>query len=433
MADDKTFLALKKDFDNLSTAVNSAKTTADSALSKANTAQSTADSANSTATLANNAANTAETNSAWRYNDAINKINAKANINNPSFNGESFTFEGAQYKSNVVLGYLNTVTSTNNVIIGHNNTSVTNNASFLIGSSNKGAFYGFAFGNGNEVMNQDTYAIGKSNKLSKSFTIALGVENEVKSSGLMALGYGNLATHSNGVAIGRYCKANYSDNVVLGSYNKYGQGFIIGNGTSDSERSNSFRVDSTGAYALGAYHTSGADYAEYFEWQDNNLNNEDRVGLFVTLDGDKIRIANSKDEFILGIVSGAASIIGDSHEDQWRNMYLKDIYGRYILGDVFHPEEVNEDGEVVCESYTSIGLQINPEYNNEMEYIPRSKRPEWDCVGMLGKLVMNDDGTAEVNGWVKPSTGGIATKSETQTKYRVMNRIDDNHIRILIL
>ena len=32
-----------------------------------------------------------------------------------------------------------------------------------------------------------------------------------------------------------------------------------------------------------------ADYAEYFEWEDQNLNNQDRTGYFVSLDKDKIK------------------------------------------------------------------------------------------------------------------------------------------------
>ena len=52
---------------------------------------------------------------------------------------------------------------------------------------------------------------------------------------------------------------------------------------------------------------------------------------------------------------------------------------------------------------------------------------------MLGKLVAIDDGSCEENGWCKVGQGGIATKSEQVTKYRVMKRLDQNHIKIFIL
>ena len=52
---------------------------------------------------------------------------------------------------------------------------------------------------------------------------------------------------------------------------------------------------------------------------------------------------------------------------------------------------------------------------------------------MMGKLVAVDDGSCVVNGWCKVGMGGIAVHSSARTPYRVMARLDDTHIRILIL
>lgn len=68
--------------------------------------------------------------------------------------------------------------------------------------------------------------------------------------------------------------------------------------------------------------STGADYAEYFEWKDSNPNNEDRVGYIVTLDGDKIVKANTGDD-ILGICSGTAMVLGDSAESYWNKSLLQ--------------------------------------------------------------------------------------------------------------
>ena len=46
----------------------------------------------------------------------------------------------------------------------------------------------------------------------------------------------------------------------------------------------------------GAASTSGADYAEYFEWKDGNSSSEDRRGYSVVLDGDKIVKATDSDD-----------------------------------------------------------------------------------------------------------------------------------------
>ncbi|MCI8350428.1 MAG: calcium-binding protein [Oscillospiraceae bacterium] len=76
---------------------------------------------------------------------------------------------------------------------------------------------------------------------------------------------------------------------------------------------------------------------------------------------------------------------------------------------------------------------MNPNYNNDQKYIPRTERPEWDAVGLLGKLVAVDDGSCQMNGWCKVGEGGIAVHSEQCTPYRVMTRLDETHIRVLIL
>jgi len=54
-------------------------------------------------------------------------------------------------------------------------------------------------------------------------------------------------------------------------------------------------------------------------------------------------------------------------------------------------------------------------------------------VGMLGKLVAVDDGTCQVNGWCTVGGDGKATTSTERTRYRVMARLDERHVKVLIL
>ena len=75
---------------------------------------------------------------------------------------------------------------------------------------------------------------------------------------------------------------------------------------------------------------------------------------------------------------------------------------------------------------------MNPDYDPEQEYIPREQRQEYDYVSSWGKLVIVDDGTCEVNGFATVGEGGKATKSDTQTIYRVMERKDETHIFVAI-
>lgn len=138
-------------------------------------------------------------------------------------------------------------------------------------------------------------------------------------------------------------------------------------------------------------------------------------------------------------------------------MYLTDIFGRPIWEDVEVPEKtkeilltgpaMDENGEavensltthtktiVVVPAHTKRRQKLNPEYDvAQLPYSPRSQRPEWDAVGLLGKLVAVDDGTCRVNGWATVGEGGAATLAHERTKFRVMERLDEKHIRIMIL
>ena len=270
----------------------------------------------------------------------------------------------------------------------------------------------------------------------------------------MALGWSAHAEGTDTIASGDFSHAGGygteaigASQTVIGTYNKESTAetdkFIIGNGTSDTARSNCLRVTNTnGVYSNSTYKSSGADYAELFQWLDDNPEKEDRVGLFVTLVGERIRIAKPTDKRILGIVSGCPSILGDVYDDQWKGMYQTDIYGRPILEKIEVPAETIEipDPEnpeqtitkVIQETHTEIRQKLSPDFDNTQEYIPRSERPEWDAVGMMGKLVAIDDGTCEADGYCTVGENGIAKKSEQETKFYVMARVDKNHIKVMI-
>lgn len=268
----------------------------------------------------------------------------------------------------------------------------------------------------------DTEAIGDYSHAEGAATTA---EYGGHAEGECAHAFGN-GSHSGGcyteamacqMAIGHFNVKKTGGRFETNTDNTSGTAFIIGNGKtapsgSSPTRSNCFRVDyNGGTYASAAYNSSGADYAEYFEWLDNNEKKEDRTGLFVTLEGKYIRIANENDKYILGVVSACPSVVGDAQEDQWGDMYKKDIFGRIL-------KEQN------------IPI-INTEYDNTKKYIPRSERPEWAAIGMLGKLVVIDDGSCKVNELCTVGENGVATNSNEEKGYYVMARLDENHIQIL--
>ncbi len=146
------------------------------------------------------------------------------------------------------------------------------------------------------------------------------------------------------------------------------------------------------AYADGSWNAGGADYAEYFEWSDGNLAAEDRRGISVILDGDKIREAVAGEEPI-GVISGNPSVAGDADIDSWKGKYLRDDYGTYIQEDY---EVEDDDGNTVVQQRR----QLNPDYNPDTEYVSREDRPEWDCVGLMGKLRIRK-GQVTGTRWIK--------------------------------
>lgn len=242
-------------------------------------------------------------------------------------------------------------------------------------------------------------------------------------------------------ASGFFTTANLQTQFVIGVANVISTDaqdkFIIGRGVVSNNivtsRSNCFRVNTRGTYGVGAWNSSGADYAELFEWQDGNLDSEDRVGLFVTLDSDRIRIAGPEDDYILGIVSAAPSVVGDVYDDQWARMFMTDIFGRPLWEDVESPDQTDQDGNILIPAHMERRQKINPDYDHTLKYQPRTQRPEWDAVGLLGKLVAVDDGTCQVNSWATVGPGGVATASTERTKYRIMARLDAAHVRVMIL
>ena len=227
----------------------------------------------------------------------------------------------------------------------------------------------------------------------------------------------------------------YRQNFVIGQYNiadsDSNYKFIIGNGNS-SGRANALTVDKTGNLAIaGTMSSAGADYAEFFEWKDGNPEAEDRVGYIVSLDGDKIILANEGD-YILGVVSGTATVLGDNPEWNWAKRWVTDDFGRIQYEDkVIHHEAEEINGETIPAWDETIKAPVvNPDYNPDQKYTKRADRPEWSAVGMMGKLYVRDDGTCQVNGFAKP-INGVATASTSGTM-RVIERVSDNVIRVVI-
>lgn len=280
----------------------------------------------------------------------------------------------------------------------------------------------FGAGVGGEALEYGAFTCGDQNKSRMYNAFTCGAYNEADNSNVLVGGTHNLSGIGNQAVFGKY-NAKRTDAML-----------VVGNGTSTT-RNNALVVKTDGnVLADGAFTPNGADYAEFFEWTDGNPDAEDRIGLVVALEGEKIRPAMPGDD-VLGIVSGTAAVLGDSAAMHWKYKYLTDEYGR-VLYDMVEEFMDAIDGNTGEAIKVSLGVspqpRLNPDFNPDSTYIPREERKEWDQIGLMGKLFVRDDGALNVGDYGCPGENGILTKSDIPTNIRVMKRTSDNIVLVLL-
>ena len=176
-----------------------------------------------------------------------------------------------------------------------------------------------------------------------------------------------------------------------------------------------FRVDSDGrVYADSNFNSGGADYADMFE-SHNGKKIAPGTAVVVTEEG-KIRKAK-KSETPIGIVTEKPAILGNNPME-WHAKYLRDEYGNRIMEKYEDEVPVSDEAQAILEALPKSKLKtkaarkgltkivkgsrpkLNPEYNPEKGYVPRSNRPEWQAVGLIGQLALTK-GQAVAPTWIK--------------------------------
>lgn len=147
-----------------------------------------------------------------------------------------------------------------------------------------------------------------------------------------------------------------------------------------------------------------SDYAEYFESVDGSAI---PTGIIVTLDGDKIKIANEGDD-MLGVISETAGAVLGQADFYWQDRYLRNEFGGLIY------EEITDGSGRVF----SVPKE-NPDYNPDQEYESREDRPEWNIVGLLGQIHIRIDETVNHGDYISPKDG-LGTKSTDLKQWKVM-------------
>ena len=216
-------------------------------------------------------------------------------------------------------------------------------------------------------------------------------------------------------SLGHYCQTILNSRGVKIDENYI---FAMGYGTNGASRENiKFQVKgTTGNLKTAGTVTSGqnfGDYAEYFESQSGQ---EIPNGYIVTLDGRYIRKANGKDKPI-GVISGTAGVILGDQMFHHKNKFLKDEFG--VTQTELQTKEWQDDEGNWYSEEVEVPIP-NPDFDEiEDAYVPRSERPEWNVVGLVGQVFTRIDETVSVNDYIKPERG-IGTKDNNEGYYRVL-------------
>ena len=360
----------------------------------------------------------------------VNGVGKKSTVegDNCQANGDDSHAEGAMTQANAPASHsegLLTITE------GYQSHAEGNGSTARGDASHAEGFYAVTEGMNSHAEGGYTYAAGPSSHAEGVATMANGENSHAEGSGTAANALNSHSEGANTIASSdcQHVQGMYN---IEDANNRYAH--IVGNGNFEVT-SNAHTLDWSGnAVFAGSVSGSGADYAEHFEWLDGNPDKEDRIGTIVTLEGDKIRNANVGDD-ILGIISGTAMVIGDNAEWEWQGKFLTDNYGRIIYETVenFIEIKIPHTNEI---QKKSLGMRpvrkLNPEWDETLEYQRRSERPEWDVVGLFGKLYVNDDGTCVVGGYATNGDNGVATASSTKTNMRVMKRITNNIVLVFM-
>ena len=273
----------------------------------------------------------------------------------------------------------------------------------------------YRYENGNKIPNNNAAA---------DYSVAMGFDCETTQNAKNSFVGGDVSfvSHEDCFVYGKGLNTIDSYETVIGKFNNYNHFanwgvdkplFEIGDGLDDTHRKTVMMVQKNygKAFIYDSWNVQRmGDFAEYFEWADANENNEDRVGLMVQLNGEKIEPAQSF-ENVIGIVAGNPAFVADTAALDWHSRYKTDNFGRYILSTAGDIEETDD-------------------YDNTQTYIPRQFRKEWAPISILGKVYVRHDGTVQTGGFATLGTNGIACSGDSG--YRVLKRIDNESALVLV-
>lgn len=176
-----------------------------------------------------------------------------------------------------------------------------------------------------------------------------------------------------------------------------------------------------------------------YEWSELFKYDIVPFGRFVTFDKNsngKIKLANDND-FIIGVTTINSACVSDD-PDEWQGKYLCNKYGDVLLQekDIVHAyngyDDIGEFKYIGTINNKEVVPIVNEYYRPDMPYKKRSDRNEWIRVNLLGKCIVQDDGSLLAGSWCTVGKDGIAVLAHNQAinKYYVIDRLTQDTIMI---
>lgn len=186
-------------------------------------------------------------------------------------------------------------------------------------------------------------------------------------------------------------------------------------------------------------------YTEMYEWYQTPV--ERKFGLFVQFNKrypNKIEPYHTEGAQLAG-VSSICSVIESDNPKQWKYAYMCNA-----VGDVYMKEETLAVGIKQYDQHKELAyistkpwkhyIKVpNKYYDSTKKYVERINRNEWVRVTLLGKALVEDDGTLKPGGYCMPYVGNDKLKAGTAVqwdgksaiKFYVLERMTDSSVMIV--
>ena len=228
----------------------------------------------------------------------------------------------------------------------------------------------------NQIININDNLVGKFYKVNDNIKgeIFNDYNNNI-ASGLYsnASGQGTYADKNNMMVVGQFNKNINNDNKL----------FVVGNGSDNNNRNDAFIVYNNGHVYADVFTTIGSDYAELFEVYNNNIPIKDYEYKFITLIGDKAKIA-SQNDYILGVYSSQPAILGNKMNN------INDINNKVIPIGLLGKLIVYDYGKCNVNEFCKVGLNgcaipYNKEIDKDIQHWRVIKRYDKDKIIIIFK------------------------------------------------